>query len=64
MLFDLRATMADLTQESSCLPFEVQGSLPAIPLLSGGFPSAAAHFVEQDIFPAVNFQSFPLIREI
>lgn len=37
--------------------------LPPIPLLCGGFSSAAAYFLKQDpIFPAMNFQSFPLIR--
>lgn len=41
-------------------------ALPATPLLSGSFSSAAEHFLKEDlIFLPGNFQSFPLIeREI
>lgn len=44
-----------LTWESSCLPFEVQGSLPAIPLYFWRFFLTAAHFLKQDIFSSSKF---------
>lgn len=64
VLFDPGAILADLTYESSFLPFEVQ-VLSFHTTSVGGFPTVAECFLQQDpTFPAVNFQSFPLIRDI